>query len=86
MSTTNVMGEYTFDDFRIRIDWQHDGYVATVLGLAAEGVEASGSALELRHPTEAAARVAAEMFIKEKLADLQRSKAKEFDEKQGEQD
>ena len=80
------MVDYTYDDFTIRVEWDQDGYLATIIGLAAPGVDPAGLKLAYRHQTEAAARVNAEMMIKEKLAQIQRSKSNEYDDKQGEID
>ena len=80
------MVDYTYDDLTIRIDWEQSGYIATIIGLAAPGIDPSGTQLAYRHQTEAAARVNAEMMIKEKLAQIQRSKLSEYDDKQGEID
>jgi hypothetical protein len=77
------MADYLFEDFTIRVAWEQDGYVATVIGLSAEGIDASGVRLERVHPTEAAARVAAELFIKEKLAEIQQRRSREYDDPQG---
>ena len=78
--------DYTYDDFTIRIEWDQNGYIATIIGLAAPGIDPAGTLLAYRHQTEAAARVNAEMMIKEKLAQIQRSKLSEYDDKQGEID
>jgi hypothetical protein len=77
------MADYLFEDFTIRVEWQQDGYAATVIGLSAEGVDPSGARLERVHPTEAAARVAAELFIKEKLAEIHQVRSWEYDDPQG---
>lgn len=83
---SHPMAEYLFEDFTIRVQWQDDGYAATVIGLSAEGIDASGVRLERIHPTEAAARVAAELFIKEKLAEFQQRRSREYNDPQGVQE
>jgi hypothetical protein len=80
------MADYFFEDFTIRVEWEHDGYAVTVIGLSEEGIDSSGVRLEKLHPTEATARVAAELFIKETLAKIQQRRSKEYDDPQGDQD
>jgi hypothetical protein len=80
------MPDFLFEDLTIRIEWEHDGYAATVIGLSGEGVDSSGVRLERTHPTEAAARVAAELLIKEKLAEIQQRRSREYNDPQGAQE
>jgi hypothetical protein len=79
------MSAYFFEDFTIKVEWRHDGYAATVIGLSEEGTDSSGILLDILHPTEAAARVAAELFIKEKLAEVQQRRSRQYNDTGGDE-
>ena len=78
------MTNLVYEDYTISTHQDPTGFVATIYGLCAEGISPSGFSLDVSHPNEASARIAAETFINSKLAELLKKQSNEYNDSMGE--